>query len=283
MNYRHAFHAGNFADVLKHIVIVQSLKLMQQKEAGICILDAFAGVGIYNLKGEISARSPEYIDGIQKLWQSGEKFAPIVMDYLEILDKACQSNKDLYAGSPFLMASMARTQDRIILNELHPNDFEILRENMHEFNFKGAAKIEVSNIDAWQIIKAKLPPKERRGLIIIDPPFEKPNEFERMINAVKEGQKRFATGVYVLWHANKNDTQTNQYRASLLALGQKMLWVQMRVKNMKAEKGLASAGLCIINPPFGLENALKEALRTLNAILAQDKYADFEIRAWDKA
>ena len=282
MNYRHAFHAGNFADVLKHIVIVQSLRLMQKKEAGICILDAFAGVGIYDLKGDSSARSPEYLGGIAKLAQNSIKSSPLINDFLEVLANATNNNSDYYAGSPFLMATMARIQDRIVLNELHREDFGLLRENMREFNFKGAAKIEVCNLDAWQIIKAKLPPKERRGLIIIDPPFEKAGEFERMIEAAIEGQKRFATGVYVLWHANKNETQTNQYRAGLSAIGKELLWVQMRVGDMAKSKGLVSAGLSIINPPFGLEAALREVLPELCALLSLDKSANFEIRAFNK-
>lgn len=282
MNYRHAFHAGNFADVLKHIVIVQALRLMQQKEAGICILDAFAGIGIYDLNSEIADRSPEFLGGIARLWDITEELSPIIQDFLKTLANATHNNKNHYAGSPFLMAALARPQDRLILNELHSEDSVLLRENMREFNYKGAARIEVASLDAWQIIKAKLPPKERRGLIIIDPPFEKPGEFERMIEAVKEGQKRFATGVYVLWHANKNDTQTNQYRAALIASGQKLLWVQMRVKDSAKSKGLACAGLSIINPPFGLEEALRSALPILTNRLAQDNGANFEIRAFNK-
>lgn len=279
MNYRHAYHAGNFADVLKHMIIVQCLKLMQQKEGGICVLDAFAGIGIYDLQDDEAIRSPEFIDGINRLWTAKDDFAPIIKDYLTEQSIGTNDNQRFYLGSPFLAAQMLRPQDRLIVNELHPEDFISLRENMREFGGKKAQKrIEVTNIDAWQIIKAKLPPIERRGLIIIDPPFENPNEFDRLIQAAQEGKKRFANGVYILWHANKNETQTNQYRAALKSGNDKLLWVQMQIKSADDTKGLRSAGLSIINAPYGLSAALKIALPQILPLLAQNKGANFQIR-----
>jgi 23S rRNA (adenine2030-N6)-methyltransferase len=282
MNYRHSYHAGNFADCLKHLVLVQIIKLMQKKEKGLMVLDAFSGTGIYDLHTEISARSPEYIDGIAKIWDYADKnqnLAPAISDYLLALKTATPSQR-YYAGSPFFIAYALRPQDRAFFVELHPQDVILLKENLSQIRQDCACQsFFVENIDGYQSVKAKLPPSEKRGLIFIDPPFEKPDEFRNMINSLKDGLKRFETGVFALWYADKNTTETRDFLKKVKNLECKYINVSMQLQNKNEIKGLVSAGLVIINPPFGLLEALKAAIGQLTKILGKNEGAKFVLEA----
>lgn len=280
MNYRHSFHAGNFADCLKHIVLVQIIKLMQKKEKGFMVLDAFSGTGIYDLHQEQAARSPEYIDGIVRIWDYVEKnndAAPIIKDYLEALYNVSQSQR-YYAGSPFLIARLLRPQDRAFFTELHKVEYENLNENIYNFKNECICRnLFVENNDGYNSIKAKLPPKEKRGLIFIDPPFEKPNEFKMMEQALQDGLKRFETGVFALWYADKNTTETEKFLKSIKSLSPKYINVSIQVENKNEIKGLVSSGLIIINPPFGLYDVVLNGIKQLTRILAKNDGAKYRL------
>ncbi len=279
MNYRHSFHAGNFADCLKHLVLVAILQFMQKKESGISIIDCFAGIGVYDLHDDKAGRSPEYLDGIVKIWDyaQNQNVETAISEFINA-QKAATESQRYYAGSPFLLAKMLRENDNAIFNELHGEQFRILGKNIHEFRRRCACKkLNASNIDGYLALKAKLPPTLKRGLIIIDPPFEKPNEFKRIIDGVIEGQKRFSNGVFAIWYADKNVTDTAKFIKGLQAVSPKLLDIRMQVQNPNNISGLASSGMAIINPPFGLEDYLKPAIAQLCDILKKGEGEKYSI------
>lgn len=271
MNYRHAFHAGNFADVLKHIVLVCLIDSMQKKDKGFMVLDAFAGIGVYDLHSEEASRSPEYVDGIVKLWDYAQnnQLTPLITRYLKVLAKATSGSQRYYAGSPFLISSMIREQDRAIFNELHPEDFKTLQKNIDGFKNTFHKRIFLESKDGYAVLKAKVPPIERRGLIIIDPPFEKNNEFALMEESLKEGIKRFATGVYAYWYANKDPKITSHFKKAVANQGKEVIDFQLNIKNDSKANSLKSTGVIIVNPPFGVEEEIKASLEQLKKVFSK--------------
>lgn len=279
MNYRHSFHAGNFADCLKHLVLVAVLHFMQKKDTGISLIDAFAGIGIYDLHDDKAGRSPEYLDGIVKIWDFAQNnsLSPAIDEFLKAQSAATVSQR-YYAGSPFLMAKLLREQDNAIFNELHLEQFKILGQNIYAFKREcECKKLSVSNIDGYLTLKAKLPPTLKRGLIVIDPPFEKPNEFDRIIEGLKEGLKRFRSGVYAIWYADKNVTDTTKFINNLKSLGCDLLDIRLQNQNPLNIKGLSSSGIAILNPPFGLKTHLQPAIAQLCTILKKNDGENYSI------
>jgi 23S rRNA (adenine2030-N6)-methyltransferase len=270
MNYRHAFHAGNFADVWKHLALVLCLDHLNKKDAPYRVLDVFAGIGGYRLDSEAATRSPEWRDGIGRLWENDHHPAP-VQRYLEAA-AAAGDGPGTYPGSPAFIAWAMRAQDKALLCELHPEDVETLRTNFAQYR-----GIKIEHRDAWEAIRAHLPPVERRGLVLIDPPFEKAGEFDRLIVALEEGLSRWATGTFILWHADKDAFITSQYRAAMAATGARLLAADLAVAAPHESSGLVSCGLTIANPPFGLEEALVQAGAHLAALLARGNGARAQI------
>jgi 23S rRNA (adenine2030-N6)-methyltransferase len=270
MNYRHAFHAGNFADVWKHLVLVLCLDHLLLKEAPFRALDVFAGIGGYRLDSEEASRSPEWHDGIGRVWAAND-LPPSVARYVEAV-AAAGDGPGTYPGSPALITQALRHQDKGLLCELHPQDFGTLRDNFAAFR-----QLKIENRDAWEAIRAHLPPTERRGLVLIDPPFEKQGEFDRLIVSLEEGLKRWATGTFILWHADKDSYITGHYRDALAQTGARLLAADLRVAAPHESSGLVSCGLTIANPPFGLEDALLQAGPYLAALLARGSGAKAHI------
>jgi 23S rRNA (adenine2030-N6)-methyltransferase len=273
MNYRHAFHAGNFADVWKHLVLVLCLDHLRLKEAGFRVIDAFAGVGIYDLAGDAATRSPEWREGVARVRAAAATQAPPapVARLQEALDAALVGaglGGDHYPGSPALIAAALRPQDRAIFCELHPDDEVALRAVLA--HARGA---KVERRDGWTAVRAHLPPVERRGLVLLDPPFERPGEMARLATALEGGLERFATGTFVLWHADKNRDETNRYRNQLARLGARALAADLAVATPGTMGGLVSAGLTIVNPPHTLEADLAAAGAFLVPALARGEGA----------
>ena len=195
MNYRHVYHAGNFADVLKHIVLLLCLDYLQKKEGPLCIVDAHGGAGVYDLRSEESSKTREWERGIGRLqnWAA----APDDLElYLSLLRDDLQTGR--YPGSPLLIARCLRPQDRLIANELHEPTFEALGHTLAPFK-----NARVTRVDAYECIRAHIPPKERRGLVLVDPPFEKKDEFETLALQMRQWKKRWETGVFMLWYPVK--------------------------------------------------------------------------------
>jgi 23S rRNA (adenine2030-N6)-methyltransferase len=286
MNYRHAYHAGNFADVLKHIVLVYVLEHLAKKSKPFRFIDTHAGIGLYDLGGEEARKTGEWRDGIGKLIaavQADEQAAttaalrddPTIAAYLAAIERCCPTDADTvrtravdltcYPGSPALAAALLRPGDAAIVNELHPHDAEKL-EQLFDRN----KQVKVLNLDGWLVPKSVLPPKERRGVTLIDPPFEIEGEFHRMCRALTDGLRRFATGIFILWYPIKDEKPVSAFKldAASRAL-QPMLAVELYIRAPGSRDVLNGCGLLIHTPPFGLREWLERMLPALTSILAQ--------------
>jgi 23S rRNA (adenine2030-N6)-methyltransferase len=259
MNYRHVYHAGNFADVLKHAVLALVIEHLKQKPSPFRVIDTHAGAGLYDLSGEEAQKTGEWKDGIGRLL--GAKLPPDIAEILEpYLAAVRQGQPDgaitHYPGSPVLARRLLRRGDVLAANEFHPEDRELLKAH-----FARDAQTKVLEIDAWMALKALLPPKERRGVVLIDPPFEKPGEFQRLIEGLQAAQRRFATGTVIVWYPVKDVRAVERFRRDAAALkGMKLYAAELVVGPVRTEGELMGTGLLIINPPFTLPAKMERLL-----------------------
>ncbi|TYB14508.1 23S rRNA (adenine(2030)-N(6))-methyltransferase RlmJ [Aggregatibacter actinomycetemcomitans] len=264
LSYRHSFHAGNHADVLKHIVLMLIIESLQQKEKGFYYLDTHSGAGRYRLLSAEAEKTAEYVDGIGRLW-AREDLPAEVARYVALIKKLNYGGKELryYAGSPLLAANLLRPQDRALLVELHPSEFPLLRNNFKEFD-----NVTVKIGDGFQQVKVTLPPKERRGLVLIDPPYELKEDYDLVVKAVEEGYKRFATGIYVIWYPVVLRQQTKRIVKGLEATGiRKILQIELAVRPDSDQRGMTASGMIVVNPPWTLEQQMKSILPYLTTAL----------------
>ncbi|HTR82885.1 MAG TPA: 23S rRNA (adenine(2030)-N(6))-methyltransferase RlmJ [Reyranella sp.] len=266
MNYRHGFHAGNFADVLKHLALVELLRLLTVKDKQLFVLDTHAGAGGYDLGGPLAQRTGEAETGVARLAAAPRQGMPApVARYLAAVaayDRKFGTSVGTlrrYPGSPRIVRAALRPGDRLIACELHPEDALKLKRE-----FAGDRAVEVRQADGYQAMKALLPPPERRGLILIDPPFEATDEFERLARALQQGLRRFATGCYAVWYPIKDETAVASFLATLSGL--KLLTLDLRFAGMEPGK-LAACGLAVVNPPWKFEEAMRETLPWLGTAL----------------
>jgi 23S rRNA (adenine2030-N6)-methyltransferase len=261
MNYRHAFHAGNHADVLKHAILARALERLAAKDKPFAVLDAHAGIGAYDLHGVAAGKTGEWLGGIGLM---AEVFSPdveaVLRPYRSVI-AALNPGGGLrfYPGSPEISLQLLRAQDRLIANELHPEEAETLRLNYH-----GEARLQVTVQDAVAAVKQQLPLKERRGLVLIDPPYEVKDEAQKATRAVVEAHRRFETGCTMLWYPVTTDEFVDGLLSGLQATGiGNMLCAELRVKHTHERSGLSGSGMVIRNPPYGLEEDLKVLLPAL--------------------
>ncbi len=272
MNYRHIYHAGNFADVLKHAVLARLVTYLQQKEKAFRVLDTHAGIGLYDLSSEEAQKTGEWRDGVGRLLD-GElppEIAAILAPYLSSI-RALNPGTELtlYPGSPKLARMLFRPQDRLSAMELHPDDYETLHR-LFDADFQS----RVTELDGWLALGAHLPPKEKRGLILVDPPFEKEGEYERLADGLARGYRRFTGGVYCLWYPLKQGAPIKAFHEALKALDiPKMLCAELSVRSDRETTGLSGSGLIIVNPPFTLKSELDLLLPFLKTRLGQDRFA----------
>ncbi|MDX2288103.1 MAG: 23S rRNA (adenine(2030)-N(6))-methyltransferase RlmJ [Hyphomicrobiaceae bacterium] len=278
MNYRHAYHAGNFADVLKHVVLAQVIEHLKRKPAPFRVIDTHAGLGVYDLGGPEAGKTGEWQDGIGRIWQSDPpgRLADILEPYIGVISRLnAQGSLRLYPGSPLIAHALMRSNDVLIANELHPADRATLEETLG-----GAGNAKVLGLDAWVAVKSLLPPKERRGLILVDPPFEEPDELGRIIAGLANAGRRFATGVYMVWYPIKDLPPIMAFHARLAGLGlEKVVAVDLVVDRPSATDRLNGCGIVIVNPPFGLLPHLMDALPWLTARLARSADAHFRLQS----
>jgi len=267
MNYRHAFHAGNHADVFKHICLSRLLALLARKDAPFAYLDSHAGVGLYDLKGDQASRTGEWLEGIARLWDAPDVPA-LADDYLRVLRELNpRGTLRHYPGSPELARRLTRPQDRLHLNEKHPEDGRLLKENMHDDR-----RVAVHLGEGWHVPRALLPVAEKRGLLLIDPPFEKTDELERCAQALKESIGRMRQTVVAIWYPIKDLRQLKRFYQDLEKSGApKLLRVELYVHPADSADSLNGSGLAIANPPWGLEEELKQLLPWLADKLAQSQ------------
>jgi 23S rRNA (adenine2030-N6)-methyltransferase len=247
MNYRHAYHAGNFADVAKHLALVSILTHLRKKPQPFAVIDTHAGRGLYDLEGDEAKRSGEAASGIARLadLQDGPG---TLMRYLEI---ARSFGASRYPGSPSIAAAMLRAQDRLVAIEKHPDDAMALQAAL-----KTVDRARAVQADGYARLPALLPPPERRGLVLIDPPFEAPDEFTAAARAANDGLRRFATGIFAVWFPIKSPAAADAFCGEVQAT--KMLRVDMDVGGDRER--LSAAGLLVVNPPYGFAADMEAAL-----------------------
>lgn len=263
MNYRHDFHAGNFADVHKHVVVSRIVDYLKRKDAAFRVIDTHAGSGLYDLKGDAALRTGEWVDGVGKLLQAdlAPEHGALLAPYLDAVKAVNpQGGVDFYPGSPLVARHLLRRQDRMTLVELHPQAAQELKAQ-----FTGDQQVKVIELDAWLALGAQLPPKEKRGLVLVDPPFEERGEFERMAASLVRAVRRWPGGVYALWYPIKDRAGVRAFREALAASGiPKILDIWLEVDGGDAS-GLQGTGMIVVNPPFVLENEM----RALSPVLAE--------------
>ena len=266
MNYRHAYHAGNHADVLKHLVLSRLLALLAKKDAPYAYLDSHAGIGLYDLHGDQASRTGEWLEGIQRVWQADDVPA-LFDDYLGVI-RALNPDGQLryYPGSPEVARELSREQDRLQLNEKHPEDGQLLKANM-----KYDRRVAVHLGEGWHVPRALLPTEQKRAVLLIDPPFEQADELQRCAQAMKESIARMRQAVVAIWYPIKDQRQLKRFYQDLQGTGApKLLRVELLVHAAdNADVGLNGSGLAIANPPWGLEDELRGVLPWLGQNLGQ--------------
>ena len=281
MNYRHAFHAGGFADVVKHIVLVRILTHLQEKQAAFRVIDTHAGAGVYDLTGEEAQRTGEFLTGIARVMQArfSETVLPLVAPYLDIV-RAFNPPAQLkaYPGSPLIARALLRPQDRLTACEVEPKARKHLIAALRR-----DTQARVVDLDGWTALPAFVPPKERRGLVLIDPPYEDKDEFTRLADGFTEAFSKWPTGSYLLWYPAKSRRATDalaRHVAEVAASGAtpgKCLRLEFSAAPQAADSALVSAGLLLVNPPWMLMGELKAILPELEKPLGQGGAGRFRL------
>jgi 23S rRNA (adenine2030-N6)-methyltransferase len=266
MNYRHAFHAGNFADVHKHAVLARILLHLRQKPAAFRVIDTHAGAGRYDLLGPEPSRGGEWRGGIARIWHAGEGTAQdLLAPYLETVAALNPDGKlRVYPGSPLIVAKLLRRHDRLIACELEPRAAAALAAAL-----RGDPGAKALAIDGWTALRAYVPPKERRGLVLIDPPFEEAQDFMRLSAALASAHRKWPTGIYLLWYPIKERAAADRLARRLQQFPvPKVLRCELSLGSPRADAGLLGSGLIVVNPPFTLEAELRRLLPALAAMLS---------------
>lgn len=276
MNYRHAYHAGNFADVLKHTVLTLVIEYLKRKEKPFRVIDTHAGTGLYDLSSDEAQRTGEWLGGIGALRDAklSEKEASIIsalMDAVESVNEGSQLK--LYPGSPVITRQLLRKQDRLTAIELHPEDAKRLRAQ-----FDGDYQTRVIELDGWLALGAHLPPKEKRGLVLVDPPFEKEGEFDRLLSGLQKAHRRWPGGIYALWYPIKNLKEVAAFRKGLKESGiPDIIDVTLEVAPVHPDGKLSATGMTIVNPPYVLQEQLKTILPAFARILGENGRGRYSI------
>ncbi|EII5634311.1 23S rRNA (adenine(2030)-N(6))-methyltransferase RlmJ [Vibrio cholerae] len=264
LSYRHSFHAGNHADVLKHIVQSLILNSLQQKEKPFVYHDTHSGVGRYDLTHEWSEKTGEYKQGIARVWQQDN--IPAELDsYLDAIHQLNQGETlRYYPGSPQVARAHLREQDRMVLTELHPSDYPLLEQEFHRDR-----QVSIYKEDGFARLKASLPPQERRGLVLIDPPYELAKEYRDVVRAIAQSYTRWATGIYAIWYPVVNRCDIDDMLEGLQGLEiRKILQIELGVAPDTNERGMTASGMIVINPPWTLESQMQTILPFLKQAIA---------------
>ena len=277
LSYRHGFHAGNHADVLKHVMLVALVRLLTQKDKALWVVDTHAGAGDYALDSKFAAKHREYVDGIGRLWTAPGLPAPIA-DYVALV-RACNPDGRLcvYPGSPRIAEALLRPQDRLRLFELHTTEQRVLAAH-----FAGAGRrVAVTPGDGFAGLKAVLPPPSRRGLTLIDPSYETRDDYGAVVAAVTDGRVRFPTGCFAVWYPLLQRREAVRLPETLTRLAGDGDWLHATLQVRAPQDdgfGLHGSGMFVFNPPWKLDAALREALPVLSRLLAQDEHAAHTLR-----
>jgi 23S rRNA (adenine2030-N6)-methyltransferase len=267
LSYRHAFHAGNFADVLKHIVLIQLLDYLQKKDQPICCIDTHSGAGEYRLDSSYALKNSEFSSGIGKLWQSNN-LPEAITRYVQLIKQANSADSmTRYLGSPLIIQALLRPQDRLFLYELHNTEVDLLRTAIGKDK-----QVKLFHADGLKNVLGLLPPQERRGLVLIDPSYELKTDYVDVPDALIAMHKRFATGTYALWYPVVDRSRNQAMEKMLQNSGMKnILLIELGITEDSNEHGMTASGLIIINPPWTLKEQMQTVLPCLlDALGAND-------------
>jgi len=291
LSYRHAFHAGNHADVLKHMVIIQLMRYLGQKETAYMVIDTHAGAGVYALDGDYASKNAEYETGIAKLWDRKDLPAA-VQEYVDVVKSLNPSGKmRYYPGSPYCAEKIMREQDRLRLFELHPSEVKVLTDNFRKLEAHAAAqgqrpaargkRVMVHRGDGFDALKALLPPPSRRALVLIDPPYEDKRDYSHVAQVLTDALTRFPGGTYAVWYPVLHRNESRQLPERLKRLGAKSwLNVTLAIHGPAPDGfGLHNSGMFILNPPWTLEATLKEVMPYLIEVLGVDDCAEYVLES----
>lgn len=273
LSYQHAYHAGNFADVLKHVVLAQVLAYLKKKDKPLCYIDTHAGSGDYKLNSGEAQKNKEFLGGIGNLWQC-EDLPACVSDYVNLIKQANHSGQlTRYPGSPIIARHLLGDKDRLFLYELHTAESRLLNDVV-----KRDKRIKVFRADGLKDSLGLLPPKENRGLILIDPPYEIKNEYQAVVGALKEMHKRFATGCYLLWYPVVARKRNQYMERALQASGIKN--IQLYELGIQADSdgfGMTACGMVVVNPPWTLPAEMQQVLPWLAETLGENQQGHYRI------
>lgn len=273
LSYRHSYHAGNFADLLKHLSQFYILSYLNRKDKPWCYLDTHSGAGLYSLHSEQATKTSEFQQGIQRLFEQ-ELQHPLLQQYKALVASFNKASRlDFYPGSPVIAAQLARPTDRLQLHELHPSDYPILARHFAEDR-----RVKVSESDGFAGLKASLPPRERRGLILIDPSYEIKEDYNKVLQAVTDGLQRFATGTYAIWYPVLQRQQTESWIKRFRDAGIPDL---LRIEHCPIPDnsgfGMTGSGMLVINPPYSMADDFRTLLPELNRLLRQGSEGHFRL------
>lgn len=273
LSYRHGFHAGNFADVHKHVALVMLLRQLCRKPAPFCFLDTHAGAGLYDLTSRFAQKLREFESGIARVRAAPEP-PPAVADYLEIVAAAnAPGELSSYPGSPLIARRLLRPQDRMILVELHSTEAPLLKAG-----FRGDRQVAVHQRDAWEALPALVPPEARRGLVLIDPAWEVDTDFRQAPEALARAWHKWPTAMYALWYPLRKSLPIGRLRRALATSGMhSVLMSELMVARETAPNRLVGSGLAVVNPPWEFERELRAVLAWLLPVLSQGRHARFRL------
>ncbi len=272
MNYRHAYHAGNFADVIKHAALSRLVEYLKLKDKAFRVIDTHAGIGHYDLSSEEAQKTGEWHGGIGRLLEA--KLSPeaqaLLAPYLEaVMAENTDGGIETYPGSPLIVRRLLRPQDRLTAIELHPDDAERLKSL-----FAGDFQVRTIELDGWLALGAHLPPKEKRGLVLVAPPFEEKGEFDRLVDGLVRAHRRWPGGIYALWYPIKDRAAVKSFRERLRDAGiPKIIDLAFEVRQPSREALFDGSGLVVVNPPFVFEKEMRVLLPELQKALAEDPKA----------
>ena len=276
MNYRHAYHAGNFADVVKHAALSRLVEYLKLKDKAFRVIDTHAGIGLYDLSSEQAQKTGEWLGGIGRLLDA--KLSPeaqaLLAPYLEaVMAENTDGGVETYPGSPLIVRRLLRPLDRLTAIELHPEDAEQLKSL-----FAGDFQVRTIELDGWLALGAHLPPKEKRGLVLVDPPFEEKGEFDRLVDGLVRAHRRWPGGIYALWYPIKDRAAVRDFREQLKVSGiPKILDVAFEVRPPSREELFDGSGLVVVNPPFVFDKEMRVLLLALKTALADDPKARWSV------
>jgi 23S rRNA (adenine2030-N6)-methyltransferase len=263
LSYRHLYHAGNFADVFKHALLARLLIALNSKDKAYCYLDTHAGIGLYDLAHPWAHKAREYESGIGKLWDRKD-IPELLRPYMDTVREENKSHRlRFYPGSPVIARRFLRPVDRMVLTELNKTDVEVLRAV-----FEKQRRVAVHCMDAYQGLKAFLPPQERRGLVLVDSSFDRSREFDRIVRAMKEAHERWATGMYAVWYPIMEVAPMRDFAASVTRSGiRKILRLELTVRERDESEFISGCGMLVVNPPWHFEEEARAILDYLRRVL----------------